>query len=215
MSTRLKTKPKAANQLVLAAIGEVLFEFLLQRRKAPKKKASLDLDFQQLSFWEKVSHFTETEVDKLVPLKEQGKPATVEEALQQFEALIRAFARRFARHIPGAEENDLVSDLIQEGNWGVWQAFEKFEENRNCSFATYAVRRLRWRMIGWVMENYKIKTVPLDAEDADGNTLAECIADPQPGLSIYDRVLLDEIWRAVQKLPGIFAMLFISGSSWA
>ncbi|MGB0685311.1 MAG: FliA/WhiG family RNA polymerase sigma factor [Planctomycetota bacterium] len=88
--------------------------------------------------------------DLWVAYKADGDPAVKEELVNRHQATVRFLAERTASKLPKSVD---VDDLIQEGNFGLMDAIEKFDLDRNIKFKTYCSRRITGAMLDSLRAN--------------------------------------------------------------
>lgn len=67
--------------------------------------------------------------------------------------LVVALARRYCR-----SDQDL-GDIVQEGNWGLLRAVERYDPTRGIKFCSYAVWWIRASMLKFTMDNWRLVKV--------------------------------------------------------
>ncbi len=72
--------------------------------------------------------------------KETGDPLLKQEIVVRHQPLVRYVAERLCMNLPPSVE---VDDLIQDGNFGLMDAIEKFDLERGIKFKTYCSSRIR------------------------------------------------------------------------
>ena len=65
----------------------------------------------------------------------------IEEKIGELTPLIQKYAGKYQQ--PGIG----IEDLVQEGTIGVWEAWQRFDENKGAQFSTYAVYWIKKRML--------------------------------------------------------------------
>jgi RNA polymerase sigma factor for flagellar operon FliA len=78
--------------------------------------------------------------------EQEDKDFLVREHSQLVRMLAEKIQHKYAPHI-------YLEELIQEGNLGLLDAAEKFDESRNIKFKTYAEYRIRGAMLDYVRDN--------------------------------------------------------------
>jgi RNA polymerase sigma-32 factor len=73
--------------------------------------------------------------------------------------LVVSLARHYCR------SDDDLDDIVQEGNWGLLRAVEKYDPTRGIKFCSYAVWWIRAYMLKFTMDNWRLVKV--------GTTLAQ------------------------------------------
>lgn len=98
----------------------------------------------------------------------------------------------------------LLMDMVQEGTIGLIEAVERFDPGRGVRFSTFAIYRIRGRILNSLRRDHRVHY----SLDQDGQTdlpLAARLADPvsEDALaSIEDRAVVARMWDAVDTLPG-------------
>jgi RNA polymerase sigma factor for flagellar operon FliA len=82
--------------------------------------------------------------DLWVAYKEKGGDDLREELVNRYQPTVRFLAERQCSKLPRSVD---VQDLIQEGNFGLMDAIEKFDLDRNIKFKTYCSRRITGAML--------------------------------------------------------------------
>lgn len=67
--------------------------------------------------------------------------------------MVVALARRYCR----ADED--LGDIVQEGNWGLLRAVERYDPTRGIKFCSYAVWWIRAAMLKFTMDNWRLVKV--------------------------------------------------------
>jgi RNA polymerase sporulation-specific sigma factor len=96
----------------------------------------------------------------------------------------------------------LMMDAIQEGTVGLIEAVERFDPGRGVRFSTFAVYRIRGRMLNAL--GRRRPEVSLDQLLGDEPALAVTLGDAEAELSLLrveDRVLYEQIRAVIANLP--------------
>lgn len=72
--------------------------------------------------------------------RETGDPRIKQEIVVRHQTLVRYVAERVCQNLPPSVE---VDDLIQDGNFGLMDAIERFDLDRGIKFKTYCSSRIR------------------------------------------------------------------------
>ena len=72
-----------------------------------------------------------------------------------------------------------IGDLISEGNDGLIKAVDKFDENQDVKFISYAVWWIRHSMLEAIRRNKLIKYVEIDSENGNNQTIEKKVADDE------------------------------------
>ncbi|MGO9014698.1 MAG: sigma-70 family RNA polymerase sigma factor [Dissulfurispiraceae bacterium] len=167
------------------------------RKKTSGNKAEqLELDLFHL-----ISEKTGIPTEELQKDREfvldRNRPENVDLAIEKLDKFIKAIAYKFVR------SGVYFNDLVEQGRIGVWEAFEKFDADQNCSFFTWAIYKIRWAMLGLIKDpDMRYSDASLDEEfDDSGCSLHEVIPAPEPRTSVHNEILLREIWQYVDRLP--------------
>ena len=176
-------------------IRERIKRSLIRKKAAANKAEQLTFDlFRRISAHSGIPT-EELQKDREFVL-DRNKPENIELALEKFEKFIKFMAFKFLWSGIG------LDDLAQRGRIGVWEAFEDFKVERECSFFTFAINKIRWSMLNLMRDCHRHKALSLDEEiDETGALIHEVIPAPEPRMSIYDSVLISEVWALVDRLP--------------
>jgi len=79
-----------------------------------------------------------------IAYKSEGDRHIREELVNRYQPTVRFLAERQGAKLPRSVD---VQDLIQEGNFGLMDAIEKFDLDRNIKFKTYCSRRITGAML--------------------------------------------------------------------
>ena len=106
-----------------------------------------------------------TEEDLWVEYKRKRNPAIREAFIKQYAPLVKYVAGKVASSMPHSVE---FEDLVGFGVFGLIDAIDKFDPEKNVKFKTYAVTRIRGaifdelRSIDWVPRSVRQKTKELE-----------------------------------------------------
>ena len=130
--------------------------------------------------------------------KENGDQNARQEIITAYQPLVYKLVARLS------VSSELVMDLIQEGIIGLIEAVESFDHQRRVRFSTFAVYRIRGRVLNYLKQDFKLDLISLDhSVDEDGQSLLEKLANK--GLSLENQVeekyLKKEVMGAVDRLP--------------
>lgn len=129
--------------------------------------------------------------------KEEGDRTARQEIITAYQPLVYKLVARLS------VSQDLVMDLIQEGNIGLIEAVEKYDHKRKVHFSTYATYRIRGRVLNHLKRDLNLDLLSLEHTfDEDGLTLLEKLEEE--GLSIEgqveERYLKEEVLGAMERL---------------
>lgn len=105
-----------------------------------------------------------------VEYKSTGSPQRREELIVHYAPLVSMVASRIAMRLPSSVEH---ADLVSYGMFGLIDAIEKFELDREIKFETYASARIRGavidelRQIDWVPRSVRSKSRAIDRAHAE------------------------------------------------
>ena len=100
-----------------------------------------------------------------VRFKDTGEPAIKAELVERHATLVRYVAERICSNLPRSVD---VDDLVQEGNFGLMDAIEKFDLDRGIKFKTYCSTRIRGAILDalrsqdWVPRLVRQRAAKLD-----------------------------------------------------
>lgn len=97
----------------------------------------------------------------------------------------------------------ILMDMIQEGTIGLIEAVERFDHDRGVRFSTFAIYRIRGRILNSLRRDHPV-SYSLDADGADDLPLAARLADPASEdalASIEDQAVVARMWDVVSTLP--------------
>lgn len=98
---------------------------------------------------------------------------------------------------------DVTMDMIQEGTIGLIEAVERFDPQRGVRFSTFAMYRIRGRVLNALRRDHRA-TYSLDQDAASDRPLAQRLADPQSDdalASVEDHAVIARIADTVRALP--------------
>lgn len=151
-----------------------------------------------------LEHKTEEE---LWDLYRRGRDPSIREAfIKQYAPLVKYVAGKVAVGMPHSVEFD---DLVGFGVFGLLDAIDKYDPNKNVKFKTYAVTRIRGaifdelRSIDWVPRSVRQKT--REIEDTIGSLEA------QLGRTVTDQEIAAALGMDEEEF--LKTMLKISGTS--
>jgi len=131
-------------------------------------------------------------------------PAMRDALIRQYTPLVKYVAGKVAANMPNTVE---FEDLVGFGVFGLLDAIDKFDPDKNVKFKTYAVTRIRGaifdelRSIDWVPRSVRQRT--REIEDAIG-TLESKLGRPASDQEIAESLGLseDELARTMLKISG-------------
>lgn len=97
----------------------------------------------------------------------------------------------------------LLMDMIQEGTIGLIEAVERFDHERGVRFSTFAIYRIRGRILNSLRRDRPVQ-YSLDSDGVDDVPLAARLADPASEdalASIEDHATVARMWDVVETLP--------------
>jgi RNA polymerase sporulation-specific sigma factor len=98
----------------------------------------------------------------------------------------------------------LLMDMVQEGTIGLIEAVERFDHRRGVRFSTFAIFRIRGRILNSLRRDHRVH-YSLDHEGHADAPLANRLSDPAADdalASIEDQAVVARMWDAVDTLPG-------------
>lgn len=138
--------------------------------------------------------------------KRSGDPATRDKLIVHYSPLIKYVAGRVATNLPSNIEQ---GDLVSYGIFGLIDAIEKFDPERNIKFETYAIARIKGaiidelRAIDWVPRSVRAKA--RSVEKAYAKLEARLLRSPS------DSELAAEMGIDEKDLHGIFNQISFVG----
>ncbi len=125
----------------------------------------MDIQLREIDKINKIDKGDEFSADmneeKLWPLYHSSRdPAIRNQLIKRYAPLVRYVAGKVAAGLPSSVEFD---DLVGYGVFGLFDAIEKFDPNKNVKFKTYAVTRIRGaifdelRVMDWVPRSVRQK----------------------------------------------------------
>ena len=159
---------------------------------------------------------------RLLYLYKQGDRWAFDELLERYRDTVKYHATFF--FLPGGDRED----LIQEGMIGLFDAVTSYKDDRNATFATFAARCIRSRMIKAVVSGNKEGNIPLntsisleseDGEDmlyrrsTEGNDSVHNGGDPEKIVMSkeYMRITIEKIRGSLSELERKVFDLFLEG----
>jgi len=145
-----------------------------------------------------------TEEDRWLEYRKTRNPALREAFIKQYAPLVKYVAGKVAMGMPHNVEFD---DLVGFGVFGLIDAIDKYDPEKNVKFKTYAVTRIRGaifdelRQIDWVPRSIRQKTREIEAtisslEAQLGRTASDQEIAGALGMSE------DEYLKTIQKISG-------------
>jgi len=98
----------------------------------------------------------------------------------------------------------LLMDMVQEGTIGLIEAVERFDHRRGVRFSTFAIYRIRGRILNSLRRDHRVH-YSLDQDGPTDVPLAHRLPDPAADealASIEDQAVMARMWDAVDTLPG-------------
>jgi len=145
-----------------------------------------------------------TEEERWLEYRKTRNPAIREAFIKQYAPLVKYVAGKVAMGMPSNVEFD---DLVGFGVFGLIDAIDKYDPDKNVKFKTYAVTRIRGaifdelRQIDWVPRSVRQKTREIEA------TISSLEA--QLGRTASDQEIAgalgmneDEYLKTIQKISG-------------
>ena len=121
-------------------------------------KSSLDSLYLSESYWRDIQHFQPLSRQREIELVHRVRAGDERAMHQIVEANLR-FVVRIARGYHGRRLSYM--ELISEGNLGLMEAVQRFDETRGFKFITYAVWWIRQAILRALAEHGKIARPPL------------------------------------------------------
>ena len=121
----------------------------------------------------KYKPLTKAKEKRLLKLSRKGNLKAKNEIL---EANLK-FVFDIAKHYTGRGLS--ISELISEGNMGVLRAIEKFDEEKDIKFISYAVWWIRQAMLEAIKKKKMLIMVEIDPTDSNDNIFERKIADDE------------------------------------
>ena len=137
--------------------------------------------------------------------------------LKKYEPLIKKEALKL---LPYCDKSGLdINDLIQEGLIGLHHAIEKYKEQSDVMFYTYALKCIQRKMISTLVGVNRKKNKPLNESISldDDNTLIKILKDGTPNPEEYimnsetEKILISNIKLSLTDFECNVFDLFISG----
>ncbi len=144
-----------------------------------------DMSLQALSLYRKeLSNVDNTDPNLQKQLISEAKKGNMEAAEKLISAHLKLVYKTAAKYCNNDEQ--LLLDLIQEGNLGLVIAMQKYDESKGNSFTTYALFWIEKYILAYLNENRLIR-IPTGAA-RDIKKLKKVISDLQQQLSHYPTV---------------------------
>ena len=121
-------------------------------------KSSLNSLYLTESYWRDIQHFQPLSRQREIELVHRARAGDERAMHQMVEANLR-FVVRIARGYHGRGLSFM--ELISEGNLGLMEAVQRFDETRGFKFITYAVWWIRQAILRALAEHGKIARPPL------------------------------------------------------
>jgi RNA polymerase primary sigma factor len=121
----------------------------------------------------KYKPLTKAKEKRLLKLSRKGNLKAKNEIL---EANLK-FVFEIAKHYTGRGLS--ISELISEGNMGLLRAIEKFDEEKDIKFISYAVWWIRQAMLEAIKKKKMLMMVEIDPTDSNDNIFERKIADDE------------------------------------
>jgi RNA polymerase primary sigma factor len=121
----------------------------------------------------KYKPLTKAKEKRLLKLSRKGNLKAKNEIL---EANLK-FVFDIAKHYTGRGLS--ISELISEGNMGLLRAIEKFDEEKDIKFISYAVWWIRQAMLEAIKKKKMLMMVEIDPTDSNDNIFERKIADDE------------------------------------
>ena len=145
-----------------------------------------------------------TEDELWLEYKKTKSPALRDKFIRQYMPLVKYVAGKMSVGMPSSVEFD---DLVGFGQFGLLDAINKFEPDKNVKFKTYAVTRIRGaifdelRQLDWIPRSIRqkareIEDTIVELEAKFGRTVTDAEVASQMGLTE------DEYQREVMKVSG-------------
>jgi RNA polymerase primary sigma factor len=121
----------------------------------------------------KYKPLTKAKEKRLLKLSRKGNLKAKNEIL---EANLK-FVFDIAKHYTGRGLS--ISELISEGNMGLLRAIEKFDEEKDIKFISYAVWWIRQAMLEAIKKKKMLMMVEIDPTDSNDNIFERKVADDE------------------------------------
>lgn len=102
------------------------------------------------------------------------------------QGLVFAVLKKLRPTLPKEFTRNNWDDLTQEGLLGLWQAAERFDENKGIQFSTFATNYIEGTVKMYLDKEFRPRRkteqptfVSLESERCEGATLAEIVAAPE------------------------------------
>ena len=145
-----------------------------------------------------------TEDELWAEYRKTQSPALRDKFIRQYMPLVKYVAGKIAVGMPGSVEFD---DLVGFGQFGLLDAIDKYDPDKNVKFKTYAVTRIRGaifdelRQLDWVprsvrQKSREIEDTIVELESRLGRTVTDSEIARHMGLSV------EEYQREIMKVSG-------------
>ncbi|MFW5980956.1 MAG: sigma-70 family RNA polymerase sigma factor [bacterium] len=115
-----------------------------------------------------------------------------------------------------SDKQEILMDLIQEGNIGLIDAVDSFDSGREIKFSTFAVYHIRGRVLDYLKNAYKDLSYPLDIsldnleEEVAIRQAFEKVLQSLKELPEKERVVIEGIYLSDKKADTLALELGIS-----
>jgi RNA polymerase primary sigma factor len=140
----------------------------------------------------RISLLTREQEQKLGRRIRRGDEAAVHEMVQANLRFVVSIAKRYMnRGIP-------LSDLVTEGNLGLYEAARRFDERKGCAFISYAVWWIRRNLNKALADQLHLVHYPHSRRDTLRNV---CRAEESLEKKLEREPSLEEVGQAIGKAP--------------
>lgn len=115
----------------------------IRRKNRPIHKKTLDLNYIK----PKPSEDSRSERELFEDYKSNPSDSLRNLLMERYLEVVSYAAARFHEKLPPEVQ---LGDLIQEGNFGLFEAIEKYDLSKGIKFETYAAHRVRGKMLDWL-----------------------------------------------------------------
>lgn len=135
-----------------------------------------------------------------VDFKATGDPIVRNELVLHYQSLVKMVAAKVAGGLPSMVERD---DLVSYGMFGLMDAIEKYDLDKNVKFETYAVARIKGsiidelRALDWVPRTVRSKARDVDRAQSELQAQLGRIPDDTE-IAAYLDITVHELW-AIQN----------------